>query len=526
MKKLFLTLGLVFISSLMMIKAQTLPVFNYTHPSLSDIKKLAGSYTEKGHAFYIYLQETINMKLAETTWRISDAQQLGLDSMFKYISHEPEEIPFKDGAWLNSGYNISEKKMKPGIGKEWTGFCWMFKIGGYSFPVMKEDCANIIRSIAFYAPTYSSIDISAFDRRLKEITSNLNLLSNKVAENTGDLAALRSEMNGMKESQKTEVEQLKHYIWRTDQESERRDYLLKGGLNLALAAISGTASGLLWHVALEKRLVENDIIREVEGDYTYWQYTLEKQDYIPIPPSSGKSSKSGGSGVLTISTPAYSNRPTPQINFSGGVTYCGGSDDHGDNHNNGHCGFQDNGDVTNIYNTINNILNMITNNQFVTKNFFEYVTNNINVLQDFVNNYYTTNNYSEYVTKIEQILNTYNSYVYNTYNNTYNTYIVATYSLVGEMKTGKVKIAVLDRGMVKKNNPNKGLCIAGALALDGLTGFFIGAALHNFQEAHAIKITLKTDLKQMYSSVGNSWNSQISVVKTFGGGHNRHASGR
>jgi hypothetical protein len=499
-----------------MIKAQTVPVFNYTHPSLSEIKKLAGNYDEKGHAFFVYLQETINMKLADTTWRVSDAQQLGIDSMFKYISPNPEEIPLKDGTWLNSGYNLSEKKMKPSIGKDWTGFCWMFKIGNYSFPIMKEDCANIIRGIAFYAPKYSPLDISAFKRRLDEITNNFNFLSLKVEKNTKDMAELKAEIASLKEGQKTEIEQLKNYVLMTDKKSERRDYLLKGGLDLALAAISGTTSGLLWHIALEKRLVEDDIIREVEGDYTYWQYTLEKQDYTPPQPSGGKSSKFKGSSTSVLAS-SSANTPKPMINFTGGVKYCGG-DDHGDNHGNDHGGCQDNNDVTNIYNTINNILNMITNNQ-VTNNFFEYVTNNINVLQDFVNNYYTTNNYYEYVTKIEYILNTYNTYVYNTYNTyvTNNTYVVATYSLKGEMKTGKVKIAVLDRGMVKKDNPNKGWWMAGAIALDGLTGFFIGTALHNFQEAHAIKISLKTDLRQMYSSSETSWNSQLSIVKTFGG---------
>jgi hypothetical protein len=527
MKKLFVTLVFVFVSSLMVIKAQTEPVFPYTHPSLSTIKKLAGSSSEKGYAFYIYLQETINMKLAATTWRISDSQQLGIDSMFKYISLEPEEMPFKDGAWLNSGYNVSEKKMNPSIGKEWTGFCWMFKRDDYSFPIIKEDCANIIRSIGFYAPKYLPIDIYAFDRRLKEITNNFNLLSIKVESNSNDLAALRAEINGMKENQKTEVEQLKHYIWRTGQESERRDYLLKGGLDLLAVAVSGIGSGLLWHAAFEKHWEEDDIMREVESDYTYWQYTLEKQDYIPLPPSNGKSSKSGGSSVPTILTSFNSNQPKSELNFKGGFMACGDGNNHGDNHDNHNPGCPDNGDVTNIYNTINNILNMIVNNQIIN-NFVEYVTNNIQVFQDFVNNYYTTNNYSEYVTKIEQILNTYNTYVTN--NNTYitnnNTYVVSIYTLVGEMKTGKIKISVLDRGMVKKSNPDKGWCVAGAVALDIVGCFFLDRAFHNFQEAHNIKISLRTDLKQMYSSVGPAWNSQIVFVQTFGGRHNRHAYAR
>jgi hypothetical protein len=534
MKKLFLVLGLVFVSSLMMIKAQTEPVFNYTNPSLSEIKKLAGSYTEKGHEFYLYLQETINMKIAATTWRISDAEQLGLDSMFKYISSEPEEITLKEGSWLNSGYNVKEKKMKASIGHEKTKFCWMFKKEEYSFPVLIGDCANVIRSITFCAPKSFQIDVSAFDRRLNEITNSFNFLSIKVEKNTGDLAALRAEINGMKENQKTAVEQLKHYIWRTGQESERRDYLLKGGLDLLAVAVSGIGSGLLWHAAFEKHWEEEDIMREVESDYTYWQYTLEKQDYIPLPPSNGKSSKSGGSSVPTIFTPFNSNQPKPEINFNGGFMACGDGNNHGDNHDNHNPGCPDNGDVTNIYSTINNILNMIVTNQ-ITNNFVEYVTNNIQVFQDFVNNYYTTNNYNEYVTKIEQILNTYNTYVTNnntyiTNNNTYNTYnntyVVATYTLKGEMKTGKIKISVLDRGMVKKSNPDKGWYVAGAIALDVVAGIFIDRAIHNFQEAHNIKISLRTDLKQMYSSVGPSWNSQIVFVQTFGGRHNRRSSVR
>jgi hypothetical protein len=503
----------VLIASFMIVKAQTVPVFNYTHPSLEEIKKLAGSYDEKGHAFYLYLQETINMKLADTTWKVSDSQQLGLDSIFKYIS-QPEEIPFKDGSWLNSGYNIYEKKMDPSIGKNWIGFCWMFKIGSYSFPIMKEDCANIIRSISFYAPRYLDIDILAFKKRLDEITNNFNFLSIRVEKNTNELEALKAEIAGIREGQKAEVNQLKHFMWRMDQESQLRDYRLKAGLNAAAAAISAGGTALLWYSAFHKHWEEDDITREIEADYTYWQYTLEKEEYIPLPQSSGKSSKSGSTGVPTISS-SYTNRPKPEINFAGSAEYCGGGNDHGNNHNN--C--PDNGDVTNIYNIINNIFNMITNNEFVTNNFYEYVTNNISVFQDFVNNYYTTNNYYEYVTKIEQIFNTYNTYVYNTYvtNVTNNTYVVATYSLRGEMKTGKIKAYVIDRGMVRKENSNKGWCILGGIIGNAITYYFVDKAFENLKEAHNIRVTLTTDLRQMYTSQipDNSLNVQASVTKYF-----------
>jgi hypothetical protein len=509
MKKLF-HLVFVFISSIIMMNAQTVPVFSYTHPSLSEIKKLAGSSDEKGHAFYIYLQETINMKLAGTDikLRISDSQQLGLDSMFKYIAPKPEEFTLEEGAWLNSGYNVADKKMEASMGHDETEFCYLFKIGVYSFALMKADCANVIRSISFCASLYSPIDVAAFERKLKEITNNFNILSIKVNDNSSELAALKSEIAGMKENQKIKLAWMQHYIWRTDKESERRDYIQKGDINLAFAAIFGTASGLLWHGAFEKHWEEDDIIREAEADYDYYRYTLEKKDYTP-PSSNSKSAKSRGQGMFTILTPYNPNQPKPELHFANSIEYCG-NDHHGDNPG---CNPPDKGDV---YVTIDYILNMITNNS-ITYNFYEYVTNNIRVLQDFVNNYYTTNNYYEYVTKVEQIFNTYNTYVYNTYNNTYitNTYVVATYTLKEELKTGKIKISVLDRGMAKKENHNKGLCIASAMGCDIIAGIFIERAFHNFQEAHDIKIALKTDLKQMYNSTQTSWNSQLSIVKLF-----------
>lgn len=487
MKKLFTLLVscLLFVVNL---TAQTLPVFNYTYPKLSEIKKLASEYSEKGHAFYVYLEETINMKLADTTFRVSDAQQLGVDSMFKYLSLSTEEIHFKDGSWLNSGYDPSKGEMVPSIGHDWIGFCWMFKIGSYSFPILKADCSNTIRSIGFYASKYSPLDILAFKKKLEDISNNYNLLSVKVDQNKSNVdkafAELELRMKKMEDAQKSAIGELKSENDRFKLQLKEDEYRSKGwrqiGIGTGLLALSGVSYYLYKTPVYKPEQTETFY----EKEYEYYKYDIEKIYSTPV----GKSSKSGG--LLGIANCDPEPPKPPVVN----------------NYN--------------YYELIDYIYNYITYNQINVTN-IDVIQQYFQYFQTFVTNIeYTTNNYNEYITKIEEIFNTYNTYVTNNY--TYVTNIINpdTYKLIATLMKGKITFSVIDKTMVAHDRANKNMfkTISIISAIAGIVLETTG--ITNLGKAHQIHLSLKQDLKQSFTGQNQNYsnplqNTQLAIRWTF-----------
>lgn len=142
MKKIFLFLSLSIV--LMSLSGQTGPVFQYNHPLKQTIKTLSLENSSKGHAFRTYLLEVVNSNLKDTTLLFSKE-----DIPFIFESLYFEEVYLQQGGYMNSGYNPSMKKMVPSLGHKWIGFAWVFRIGTFSFPLIKEDCGNILKTEVF-----------------------------------------------------------------------------------------------------------------------------------------------------------------------------------------------------------------------------------------------------------------------------------------------------------------------------------------------------------------------------------------
>lgn len=141
MKKVFL---LLLALGWLNVIGQTGPVFPYNHPLKQDLKSLALENSPKGYAFRNYMIEVINLNLKDTTLRFSE-----VDVSFIFENLFFEEVYLNDGGYYNSGYNSSSKKMVASLGHKWTGFVWVFRFGTFSFPLIKEDCGNILKAEVF-----------------------------------------------------------------------------------------------------------------------------------------------------------------------------------------------------------------------------------------------------------------------------------------------------------------------------------------------------------------------------------------
>lgn len=118
---------------------QTGPVFQYNHPSKKELQDLAMSENVKGYRYRSYLIDKINLGLSDTNLRLSDSN---LEFIFNNLFLE--EIYLEEGGYLNSGYDPVNSKMNPSVGHKWKGFVWVFRVGTFSIPLIKEDCGNIL----------------------------------------------------------------------------------------------------------------------------------------------------------------------------------------------------------------------------------------------------------------------------------------------------------------------------------------------------------------------------------------------
>lgn len=130
---LILILALVGFAS----KAQVEAVFPYTTPTKDVIQKLASSNTLKGLAYRQEILKALNVGLRDTTYRPTT-----MEEVFSHLFSEDMEL--KAGTFINSGYNTKTHQMDESVGHYYNNFLWVFKIGTYTIPLLKADCANVL----------------------------------------------------------------------------------------------------------------------------------------------------------------------------------------------------------------------------------------------------------------------------------------------------------------------------------------------------------------------------------------------
>ena len=540
MKKLFAVMIVTLMCALTtMVEAQiptevSRPFFPNNYPSLTEIKARLSDYSERSHKVFLALVETANYELADTTFRFNDAEQLSLDSIFAHILPTPEVVTLNEKEWLNLFFSESKSKVDWKFGGQYTGPVWMMQIGSYKFPFMLVMCGNGIYRVTQYTPKgFSTPDMYSFKRRLNSIGSQLNFISQKVDNNKTDSDAKIAEIKAMlKSSDNSRAEEnarLKNMLKRDSLKFEMSNYRTKGWLDMLATGVAGGFSYYLWDKAMTKVATEVIVPTPYNVEYEIPVYTLHEED-VNIPVSSGKALKTGG--TPTIANP-YTPGARPEIHFNLGPIACGG-DDHNNGHDNDHNGCNDNDHNTTV---IQNIYNLITNNNIDYNTFVTLVTENYQVFQDFITNYnnYVTNNYNttnvtnnyneyKYVTEVTQILNTYNTYVTNNYTYITNNYYVKKYTLSVEMVKKMMTLNTYDRGLGWKDNVDKGLYVAGAVALDVAAGYFLERAIHNFSKAHGIKLSLMTNTRSIMTATSSSQmgvlkNTQLKLTMNFGASH-------
>ena len=55
-----------------------------------------------------------------------------------------EEVSLKKGTYQNSGWDEKNQKIEYFPGKDWEGFCWVFRCGTYEKVLLKGNCANVL----------------------------------------------------------------------------------------------------------------------------------------------------------------------------------------------------------------------------------------------------------------------------------------------------------------------------------------------------------------------------------------------
>jgi len=138
MKKnvLFLILTIVWLG----LSGQVGPVFQYGHIKKEEIKKLFSEDTPKGLSYRTYLVQAINLGLNDTPgFKVTEA-----DSIYIFDHLFLEEADFNGVVYQNSGYDSTQMRMISSNGNGWKGFVWVFRLGTFSLPLIKEDCGNIL----------------------------------------------------------------------------------------------------------------------------------------------------------------------------------------------------------------------------------------------------------------------------------------------------------------------------------------------------------------------------------------------